>query len=65
MRVMADTNIFISTLLFPASLPARVLLHTHENTQARPGFTHILSYNNEQTKDRKSFLINDFRSSRD
>ena len=27
MRVMADTNIFISTLLFPTSLPAKVLLH--------------------------------------
>ena len=27
MRVMADTNIIISALLFPASLPARVLLH--------------------------------------
>ena len=27
MRVMADTNIYISTLLFPASLPAKVLLH--------------------------------------
>lgn len=27
MRVMADTNIYVSTLLFPASLPAKVLLH--------------------------------------
>ena len=27
MRVMADTNILISSLLFPASLPAKVLLH--------------------------------------
>jgi putative PIN family toxin of toxin-antitoxin system len=27
MRVMADRNIYISTLLFPASLPAKVLLH--------------------------------------
>ena len=27
MWVMADTNIYISTLLFPASLPAKVLLH--------------------------------------
>jgi putative PIN family toxin of toxin-antitoxin system len=27
MRVMADTNIFISALLFPASVPAKVLLH--------------------------------------
>jgi putative PIN family toxin of toxin-antitoxin system len=27
MRVMADTNIIISTLLFPASLPAKILLH--------------------------------------
>ena len=27
MRVMADTNVIISTLLFPASLPAKVLLH--------------------------------------
>jgi putative PIN family toxin of toxin-antitoxin system len=27
MRVMADTNIYISTLLFPSSLPAKVLLH--------------------------------------
>ena len=26
MKVMADTNIIISTLLFPASLPAKVLL---------------------------------------
>lgn len=26
MRVMADTNIIISALLFPASIPARVLL---------------------------------------
>jgi putative PIN family toxin of toxin-antitoxin system len=33
MRVLADTNILISALLFPASLPARALLHvasTHE-----------------------------------
>lgn len=30
MRVMADTNIYISTLLFPASLPAKVLLHISE-----------------------------------
>ena len=27
MRVMADTNIYISALLFPASLPAKVLSH--------------------------------------
>jgi len=27
MRVMADTNIIISTLLFPDSLPAKILLH--------------------------------------
>ena len=27
MRVMAGTNIIISALLFPASLPAAVLLH--------------------------------------
>ena len=27
MRVMADTNIHISALLFPASLPAKVLSH--------------------------------------
>ncbi|MDR1490300.1 MAG: putative toxin-antitoxin system toxin component, PIN family [Desulfovibrio sp.] len=27
MRVMVDTNIIISTLLFPDSLPAKVLLH--------------------------------------
>ena len=27
MRVMADTNVIISALLFPASLPAKVLLH--------------------------------------
>ncbi|MDL2316875.1 PIN domain-containing protein [Desulfovibrio sp. OttesenSCG-928-A18] len=27
MRVMADTNVYISTLLFPASLPSKVLLH--------------------------------------
>ncbi len=27
MRVMADTNILISALLFPTSLPAKVLLH--------------------------------------
>ena len=27
MRVMADTNVYISALLFPASLPAKVLLH--------------------------------------
>ena len=31
MRVMADTNILISTLLFPASLPAKVLLHIADN----------------------------------
>jgi len=27
MRVMADTNLYIAALLFPASLPAKVLLH--------------------------------------
>jgi len=27
MKVMADTNIIISALLFPASLPAKILLH--------------------------------------
>ena len=27
MKVMADTNVIISALLFPASLPAKVLLH--------------------------------------
>ena len=27
MKVMADTNIIISALLFPVSLPAKVLLH--------------------------------------
>ena len=27
MTVMADTNIIISALLFPASLPAKILLH--------------------------------------
>ena len=27
MKVMADTNIIISTLLFPESLPAKILLH--------------------------------------
>jgi len=26
-RVMADTNVMVSALLFPESLPARVLLH--------------------------------------
>ena len=31
MKVMADTNIIISALLFPASLPARVLLHIADN----------------------------------
>ena len=31
MRVMADTNIIISALLFPASLPAKVLLHIANN----------------------------------
>jgi putative PIN family toxin of toxin-antitoxin system len=31
MRVMADTNILISALLFPASLPAKVLLHIADN----------------------------------
>jgi putative PIN family toxin of toxin-antitoxin system len=31
MRVMADTNIYISTLLFPVSLPAKVLLHIADN----------------------------------
>ncbi len=31
MRVMADTNVFISALLFPASLPAKVLLHIASN----------------------------------
>ena len=31
MRVMADTNIFISALLFPASLPAQVLFHIASN----------------------------------
>lgn len=31
MRVMADTNILISTLLFPVSLPAKVLLHIADN----------------------------------
>lgn len=28
---MADTNVLISTLLFPASLPAKVLLHITDN----------------------------------
>lgn len=31
MKVMADTNVFISALLFPASLPAKVLLHIASN----------------------------------
>ncbi|MDR3176995.1 MAG: putative toxin-antitoxin system toxin component, PIN family [Desulfovibrio sp.] len=31
MRVMADTNVLISALLFPASLPAKVLLHIASN----------------------------------
>jgi predicted nucleic acid-binding protein len=31
MRVMADTNIYISMLLFPVSLPAKVLLHIADN----------------------------------
>lgn len=31
MRVMVDTNIIISTLLFPSSLPAKVLLHVANN----------------------------------
>jgi putative PIN family toxin of toxin-antitoxin system len=31
MRVMADTNVFISALLFPSSLPANVLLHIAGN----------------------------------
>ena len=31
MRIMADTNILISALLFPASLPAKVLLHIASN----------------------------------
>ena len=31
MRIMADTNIFISTLLFSNSLPAKVLLHIADN----------------------------------
>lgn len=31
MRILADTNILISALLFPASLPAAVLLHIANN----------------------------------
>jgi len=33
MKVMADTNVFISALLFPESVPAKVLLHmaTHHH----------------------------------
>jgi len=31
MKVMADTNIIISALLYPASLPAQVLLHIAGN----------------------------------
>lgn len=31
MRVMADTNVIISALLFPASVPAKVLLHIAVN----------------------------------
>ena len=31
MKVMADTNIIISTLLFPESLPANVLMHISSN----------------------------------
>ena len=31
MKVMADTNVIISALLFPASLPAKVLLHVASN----------------------------------
>jgi predicted nucleic acid-binding protein len=31
MKVMVDTNVFISALLFPASLPAKVLLHISNN----------------------------------
>jgi putative PIN family toxin of toxin-antitoxin system len=31
MKVMADTNVIISALLFPASLPAKVLLHIAGN----------------------------------
>ena len=31
MKVMADTNVIISALLFPASLPAEVLLHIADN----------------------------------
>ena len=31
MKVMADTNVIISALLFPASLPAKVLLHISNN----------------------------------
>ena len=31
MKVMADTNVIISALFFPASLPAKVLLHIAGN----------------------------------
>jgi len=31
MRVMADTNVIISALFFPASLPGKVLLHIAQN----------------------------------
>ena len=31
MKVMVDTNVIISALLFPASLPARILLHVTSN----------------------------------
>ena len=31
MKVMADTNVIISALLFPDSLPAKVLLHIASN----------------------------------
>jgi len=31
MKVMADTNVIISALLFPASLPAKALLHIANN----------------------------------
>lgn len=59
MRVMADTNVVISTLLFPASLPAKVLLHIaskHDLVLC----DHIISEIRDVVSRKRPDLLNDF-----
>jgi putative PIN family toxin of toxin-antitoxin system len=59
MRVMADTNVVISTLLFPASLPAKVLLHIASKYDLVL-CDHIISEIRDVVSRKRPDLLNDF-----